>query len=68
MARIKTGEYAIWFFDNYGERQKLMDVSATHQTEAVKIGEAVIADADNCASSFTVIRAIFNSLDPKNKL
>lgn len=62
MARHVTGEYRIYFFDEYGERQKnARQVYAPCLTQAVTKGRRY---SKLCGfHSFRVDRAVFNSLD-----
>ena len=62
MARLKTGEYQIHFFDAYGERIKLApQVFAISFTTAMKKARRYSRIAN--FGSYRIDRAIYNSLD-----
>lgn len=62
MARLITGEYRIYFFDAYGERQKnARQVYARCFTEGITKGRRY---SKLCGyHSFRIDRSIYNSLD-----
>ena len=66
MARLKTGDFHVLYFDRYGERIKgARHVQATSVTRAIRKGRRY---GKRCGyHSFRVDRAVFNSLDEDDK-
>ncbi len=67
MARLKTGDYKIEFYDEYGGKLRDHIEHRSCLADARKIGREIINDQATGAVSFSVDRRVFNSLDNLDK-
>jgi hypothetical protein len=61
-SRTLTGQYIILFYDRYGGKLKHKESTASYE-RAILTAETFIASNEE-ATSYTVDRRLFNSLDP----
>jgi len=66
--RVPTGQYRIDFFNRYGERLRGESLIGDSLMQAQRIGSDMLPMLDGNPTSYTIMRCLFNSLDPDANL
>lgn len=66
--RVPTGQYRIDFFNLYGERLRGESLIGESLMQSHQIANDMLPMLDGKPTSFTIMRCLFNSLDPDANL